>query len=126
MAVVRWTFYDPVTSETWQFNLNPKEGGSLQYEKNLTYEVTTDPDGKTLIFEGRDQPMESSFSGTILEEDHYNALLTWWQKRRQIRLTDDLNRQMWIYIKSFAPKRQRTVHYPWRHEYEVTFVIIDW
>jgi hypothetical protein len=122
----KWEFYDPVAVETYTFVINPSEGGTPKYEKKIIYEDTSAPDGRTLIFEGRDMVQELTFSGTILEEDQHDAYLLWFQKRRQIRLTDDFGRVMWIYIKSYAPDRAFSVSHPWRHKYSITATILSW
>jgi hypothetical protein len=128
MAVVRWQFFDPVGSVTYQFELNPNDGGSPSYDKRINYENTSAPDGKTLIFEGRDEVQKLEWSGVILTQAHYDAYVTWWEKRRQIKVTDDFGRQFWIYLTSFKPTRrirgQRV--YPWRHDYSITATIVSW
>lgn len=126
MPVVRWEFFDGSISETYTWEINPREGGSPQYEKNIIYENTSAPSGKTLIFEGQDRPAELEWSGVILSQAHYDTLLTWFEKRRQIRLTDDLGRVMWIYITAFLPTRKRAVGRPYKHEYTMRATILDW
>ena len=95
MAVVRWTFYDPGSNETYTFHINPNEGGSPPYKKNFMYHTTAAPDGKTLIYQGRPEIQNLEFSGVILEQGHFDAFVTWWQKQNQIRITDDLGRTFW-------------------------------
>lgn len=126
MAVTRWTFYDAVANETYQFAVNPSEGGSPQNNKSISYQSTTAPNGKTIIFEGKDQPQTLEFSGTILTQAHYQTFLDWFQKRNQILVTDDLGRQMYIYITSFEPKRERAHSYPWKHSYSMKATILSW
>jgi hypothetical protein len=124
--VVRWTFYDPVDLETYTLHLNPREGGNPQHRKRINYQNTSAPGGMTLIFEGQDEVRELTWDGVILEQAHYDALYAWWDKRRQILLTDDLGRQYWIYIISFEPKRVRAAHHPNKHEYSMKALILDW
>jgi hypothetical protein len=124
--VVRWQFYDPVATETYTFEINPNAGGSPTYKKSVNYQNTTAPDGKTLIYEGQDEVQELEWSGVILTQTHYDKYIEWWQKRRQIRLTDDLGRQYWIYLTSFVPNRVRASSRPWKHEFTATAVILDW
>jgi len=124
--VVRWLFEDTATAESYTFEVNPRAGGSPSYKKTISYQNTSAPDGKTLVFEGLDAAQEIEWEGVILQETQYDAFLTWYQKRRQIRLTDDLGRQMWIYIKSFEPKRRRGQSHPWLHDYTITAVILSW
>jgi hypothetical protein len=126
MSVVRWKFYDPLTTEEYTFDINPNTGGSRQFKKTLNYQNTAAADGKTIIFEGRDEVNQMEFSGVILEQAQYDAMVTWFGKRHQVRVTDDLSRQFWIYITSFAPTRQRLIHYPWKHEYTVQYVEVNY
>lgn len=124
--VVRWTFSDPSTLETWTFTINPREDNTPGFEKNHTYANTSAPDGKVLVFEGRDNVRRGGFSGVLLTEEHYNTLHTWWDKRNQIEVTDDLGRSHSIIIEKFLPKRRRSQRYPWAHDYEVEYVVVDW
>lgn len=123
--VVRWQFFDPVLDETLTMELNPNSGGSPSFDKTITEEATTAPDGQTIIFEGQDPPQKLEWSGVILTQTHYEAYATWYQKRRQIKLTDDLGREFWIYITSFAPKRVRKRTVPWFHEFTCRATILD-
>lgn len=123
-AVTKWTFYDG--SDTYTFEINPNEGGSPARKKTISYKSTAAPDGKTLIFEGRDQPPTIQFSGILLTEAQYDAFEEWWDKRQQVRVTDDLGREYWIYIDSFDPKRVRARSYPWKHQFSITATILDW
>lgn len=125
-VVVKWVFEDPAESQEYIFHINPNAGGSPAYRKNITQQATVAPGGKTLLFEGADSPQEFSFSGVILEEAQYNAFVEWWQKRRQIKLTDDLDREYWIYITSFEPTRVRARSHPWKHTYNASALRLDW
>lgn len=126
MAVVRWTFEDPVTSETYEFLLNPREGGTPTLEKNMVYTNTAAPDGRVLVFEGRQRHQEGEFSGTVLTEEQYDAMVYWFGKRNQIYMTDDLGRTLTIYITRFEAKRIRAATVPWKHEYTCNYVVMDW
>lgn len=124
--VVRWIFTDAVVPETYTFEINPNEGGSPTYKKNVIFKNTAAPNGKTLIFEGRDDPATFSFSGTLLSQAQYTAFQTWFLKRRQITITDDLSRSFSIYITSFDPKRVRAANNPWKHTYTCEAISLDW
>lgn len=126
MARIPWIFRDLVTNDTYQWEVNPNEGGSPIYEKSITYQNTSAPDGKTLIFEGRDQPATGTFSGVLLTEEQYDTLYTWWNKRHQVQIEDDLGRTFVIYITKFVPRRERARNYPWKHSYTVDYVILNW
>ncbi len=125
MAVVRWLFEDLVLTESYTFEINPTEGGSLAYEKSVSQSTTSAFDGKVIAFEGQDKPLSSSFTGTILTQAGYDAMVTWFNKRHQIKLTDDLEREFMIYITKFVPKRVRSALYPWKHTYQVDYIILD-
>lgn len=124
--VVRWTLYDPVSAETYTMQINPNDGGSRQYKKNVSYQNTSAQDGNTLVHEGRDEPHTLEWSGVILEQQHLEDLIGWFNKRRQVRLTDDLGRESWIYITGLSPKRVRAATRPWKHEYSCSAIVVSW
>lgn len=124
MAVTRWTIYDPVDGDEYEFEINPNAGGSPSYRKTMTFESTTA--GRTVMFEGADEIQQLEWSGVILTQNHYEKYVEWWSKRRQVMLTDDLGRQYWIYIREFTPTRVRSFQHPWKHDYNVIAVILDW
>lgn len=126
MAGPRWTFFDPSTSDTYAFEINPNTGGSPDYKRNFAYSNTAAADGKTLVFEGRKTAPTLEVSGTLLTQAQYDAFVTWWQKRNQILMTDDLGRQFWVVIENFKPTRVRAVQHPWKHTYSLSLTIIDW
>lgn len=126
--VQKWQLEDTNTGtpETYTFEVNPREGGSPPYSKNINYQSTTAPDGKTLVYEGQDEVQEIEWQGVILSQDQYNNLKYWYDKRHQVKLTDDLNREMYIYIHSFEPTRRRSTNYDWSHEYTMKATILSW
>lgn len=126
MPAWRWTVYDPVTAVTWTFPINPHAGGTPSRRKRIDSQNTSAPGGKTLLFEGQDEVQEISCDGTILDQALHDALVAWWEKRYQVQLTDDLGRVMWVYLKTFEPKRARNAERPWKHQYTITAVILDW
>lgn len=123
---VAWNFFDPATLVTYTFTVNPNEGGTPTYKKNLTSTPTAAPGGVTLRFEGADEPLMFSWSGFVLTKEQLDAYIEWFNKRRQIRLTDDLGRVHYIYITKFTPKRERAFHSPWKFSYTCEAVALDW
>lgn len=123
--VVRWTFFDPTVPETYTFPMNPTEGGTPDRTKSLQAQATAAPDGKLILFEGREEPRRIELSGTLLEQAQLDAFTTWYEKRHQIRVTDDLGRQYWVYITGFSATRNRRVHHPWHHSYKMQLTILD-
>jgi hypothetical protein len=124
---IPWHFRDLTTDpvEEYLWEVNPKEFG-FGFTKKIGYEATAAPDGRTLLYEGRDEPQKVSFSGTVLSQDQYDKMVYWFNKRHQIEIEDDLGRTFSIYITSFQPRRQRARHYPWKHTYECEAYILDW
>ena len=123
--VVKWTFFDPTVPETYTFAVNPNEGGTPERAKTVTFQATAAPDGKMLLFEGREEPRRISISGVILDQAQLNTFETWYGKRHQIRLTDDLGRQYWVYMTRFSATRNRRRSHPWHHSYNMELTIVD-
>lgn len=122
--VVRWTLYDPVLGTTLEFPINPAESFLPNREKEFSIQQTTQ--GKLIAFEGNEKPVEFNFSGTFLDEASYNFMTTWFNKRYQLRLTDDLGKQYWIYLKTFSPERKRSSNYRWAFKYSAQATVLDW
>jgi len=125
MAVVKWEFVDTESMDSYTFEINPNEGGSKEYEKKMTYLSTSAVDGKTLVFEGQPEVKTISFSGTILTQAQYDKMIEWFNKKNPIEITDDLDRTTTIYITSFKPRRQRAIHFPYKHTYVVEAVVLE-
>lgn len=126
MTVVRWIFTDLTDSTTATFEVNPNDGGTPSYEKNITQVSALAPGGKTLLFEGAKLTQNLEFSGIALTSTQLALIVTWFNKTHQIQLTDDLGRDMMIYITKFDAKRVRRASNPNYHTYTVTAVIVDW
>lgn len=124
---IAWVFRDLhlTTPEEYSWEVNPREF-DIGYRKTLQYESTSAPDGRALVYEGRDEVKRISFSGTILSEDQYNEMMHWFNKRYQLEIEDDLGRTFSIYITAFQPKRERSRSYPWKHTYSCEAIVLDW
>jgi hypothetical protein len=108
-------------------SINPNEGASPNYAKNLTKETSTAPGalGQSLIYEGADQASDFAFSGVLLTQEHYEFIQNLWMKRHLVQLTDDLGRRFVLYLETFSPKRVRSARYPWRHTFDATAVVVS-
>jgi hypothetical protein len=126
MARIAWRWEDPTEGTVQFMSLNPNEGASPTFAKQLTKERTVAPGGQAalLIYEGADQPAEFPFSGTILTQQQFEFLQNAWEKRHLLLLTDDLGRVFTLYLESFSPRRVRSASYPWRHTYDATAVVV--
>lgn len=127
MARIPWRWEDTVEGTVLFMPINPNEGASPTYQKQLTKTQTTAPgaDSRPIIFEGADAVTQFDFSGALLSEEHYNFVLNAWRKRHPIKLTDDLGRTFTIYMESFAPQRVISRIRPWKHTYQATSVIVE-
>ena len=122
----RWVFTDNVAPETYTVDVNPNEGGTPPIERSFTYSSTPGPGGPSIAFEGRDRPRKFSISGCILMESHLVAFQNWFTKEYQVKITDDLNREFWIYITDLEFERNQTRRYPWRHTFRMGYIELDW
>jgi hypothetical protein len=124
MARTAWIFEDEAASQVYEFPINPREATMPAVSKTFTPVPTTR--GRSLLFQGREQSSLITLSGTLLTEEEYLAFREWSQKDRQIKITDDLGRVYWVVIKTFTPRRVRSIEYPWRHEFTITCVVVNW
>lgn len=121
----RWTLFDPTTNETFTFASNPSEGGERSWEKNITIQSTTAPDGRTILAEGRDKPGEITWKGVVLSKAERDMFVTWFQKRTQLKRTNDYGDEDWIYITKFTPTRKHVVSRQYKAEYDVAAFVLD-
>lgn len=117
----RWVFYDAVTPETYTVPINPNEMTSPWAERKFVYRTTTaGRGGANVIYEGRADLAQWEFSGTILDADHYAALLKWSQKANSCTVTDHLGRSFKVLFAKFDPKPKQAYGKPWKHDYTMT------
>lgn len=119
----RWSFTDPVTSETYSFRANPNQA-QKQAKLTVTAQSTTASDGAALLFEGEQELAVGSFSGTVVTEAQYLQFVSWFKKRRPILLTDDLGRQSYVVLTDFDPKRAWGVRSPYKMKYTMNYTIL--
>lgn len=124
--VVRWKFFDPILDQEFVFTFNPSEVSLPSYEKNITSRQTTASDGKAILFESQANVLEIGFNGVLFEESDYDWFLTWFNKKYQVKLTDDLGNEFWCYLTSFSSDRRRSFHHDWCMDYKAKAVIVDW
>lgn len=122
--VLRWTLYDPNTSTTLTFAMNPNEGGTPPLKKTITYQATA-AGGRTLAFQGRPDVQTIDISGTVLTEEDYQFFVDWYDVQNQMLLTDDLGREFWVVVIEFTATRVRAAHHPWKHTYTLKALILD-
>jgi hypothetical protein len=119
-----WVFEDVFNEEVYELEINPDASSIPIRGKTLT-PAPKCRDGQ-VIFQGRDSVQSINFSGSILTEEQFFFMREWVRKEKQIKITDDQNRVMWVYLTSFNPTRVRSLDYPWRHTYSATGLIVSW
>lgn len=118
---VAWNFFDGTNS--YDLPVNPDAASMPGPKRNIITKPTCA--GRQVMMEGKKEVGQISFSGVILEEEHLRAFEEWALKRKQVRITDDLGRKYWIYIKTFSPSRQKNNTYEWYHTYTVNGIVMD-
>lgn len=118
---VAWKFYDG--TNTYLLPVNPNAASMPSKKRNLTYQAT--PTGGQITYEGRKTPNVLNFSGDILQESQYNSFRLWFLKRKQVRITDDLGQNFWVYLTSFSPSRQKSREYDWMMTYSAEAFVLD-
>lgn len=118
---VSWKFYDGAT--TYNLPVNPNAASTPKRKRTLTYQATAA--GNQIKYEGRSSPNIINFSGDILNEAQFRSFQVWTRKRKQVRITDDLGQNFWVYFKSFSPSRQKAQEYNWMMSYSVEAFVLD-
>lgn len=123
--VQRWKLTEYANpAETWTMPINPYEMGSIIAPKNVSAKPVLSSNGASLLFEGSREPQPWSFSGAILDYQHYEDLLRWFDKRQRVFLDDHFARRLTIYIVDFAPIPKRRRNRYWSHDYTVQAYIL--
>jgi len=118
---IAWRFFDGTVS--YVLPVNPSTASMPTKNKTITYQATCA--GKQIAYEGRSEPGRISFSGVILEEAQLRAFENWFNKRKQIQITDDLGQKFWVYLKSFSPTRRKNNDYDWLIDYSAEGTVLD-
>lgn len=121
---VGWWFRELNSDDEYEMPINPLDVQMGGVKKRFTTEYTAS--GRPLTYEGRPEVGTVSLSGTVLTELHFRTLQSWAAKKKQIQVTDDLGRRFMFLIERFEPKRRYHSHFPWRHEYSLSGIILSW
>lgn len=124
----RWVFNDPTTGAdpaTYTVPLNPdKMSSPFLAPRNLTVKTTTSVGGQPLVWEGQTPPTEWTFSGTCLDSDHLEAMITWRQKTAITTITDHFNRTWQVYWMDFQPVAAGSTQWPNKHTYTAKVLVL--
>lgn len=127
--VVRWTFFDTVTSETATVMLNPNAMSSTSQPRNMEFSMPAPGGWAGTQLRGIDlisqQPHSWTFEGVILAKAHYDMLVDWSSRLHVLQITDHLGRTFETIIQKFDPvERLPTKTKPWRADYTMTCLLL--
>ncbi len=123
--VQRWRITSLDGTESWTMPRNPSEMTSPWPTKGLTVRPTTAKDGQTLLFASRATPTEWQFSGTLVTQEHYDALFYWYNRDLRCYVYDHYDRRLRCFLTNFNAVPARSVNHPWRHTYSVNAYVFD-
>jgi len=125
-AANRWRFQDPITSETWDFPINPKTEPGTVLPRTLTSHWTTAiDDGQPIIFEGGRKAREWQLTGEVLTLTDLESLRGW-KRPYRVYVTDDLERTFVVKVKRVATQpvgASNDVEHPEHHTYTLTALL---
>lgn len=128
VGVSRWRFIDPVNNDIYYFTVNPSTNpttaGSAGRLKSIAYTTLRNADSKTLVFKKSGESRKVQITGSITSSDQLYQLETWAKKRYPVRLRDDLERELEVYVESFEPRREHKVNMPYYHTYTLTYAVV--
>lgn len=123
MSVLRWVLYDPATSESYTFRINPDEATSPRPARELSFGVSLD--GRAPGFESSAPPQDWEFGGVIRTQEQHDELLYWSRKKGKLRVTDHLGQTFEIMIRAYRPtERRKTALVPWRLRYTMQTICL--
>lgn len=125
MAVQRWVFTDPSTSETYTVPINPNQMTAPFPQRQFTTKATTAVDGKGIVYEGQVKPADWNFQGVILDSTHYGNLKDWVYNHGRIQITDHYGRIITCVLQNFNATPKRAASKPWKHEYTITAIVFS-
>jgi len=121
---MRWTISDGAATPTIiSFPINPNSGGSFTRSRNLSKDRTLT--GKPYVAIGSALPRTAEITGVILDEDSYNFLVTIFENMVQVLLTDDLERETWVFITDLELTSEPRRHSQWRHKYKMKLTEVN-
>ena len=121
---VRWVIRDTVTDESITVPVNPNKMGSPTAARTLKWSFA--PDGVLRgIDTGAERPVSWTFSGVLLDKNHYDLLLAWAQRDTVLHITDHLDRTFEVIIERYDPiERRPSGTRPWRATYTITCLLL--
>ena len=116
MTRVANQFIDPVTNETWQWDINhndetgtaSKGSGSGGLERNMTVSAPVSNTGQLIRQQAADDPLQFSWKGTALTRVQHQTFLRWYAKcnSHSIILQDFAGDRFEVIIIAYIPVRR--------------------
>lgn len=124
--MAQWTLTDNSTGSpvVLTFDWNPNEFEPPGRNTTISNDLTTAPNGQSIIFQGRDQLRRATFSGKVGTETFFNDLDTWKDKHYPLTLTDDQGQSWTILFQSWRWTRVRTANNQWRYNYTAEVIVL--
>ena len=134
MSRVPWLWYDEVEDETYAMPVNPYEdsgsngiGRLTQYTVNAArYQDDSGVDRiGNLVYYGSDDVPRHTYNGRLYTQQQVQDFMAVVAKNYPLEVTDDLDRSFQVFIENFTLDRVRSNKDPWKHEYTLTFIVIQ-
>lgn len=123
MAQWKLTDYSTGSAVDLVFAINPNKFDPGGRSSNISSELTTGPNGQTILFQGRDKVMRATFEGVVNTESFYNDLDAWKDKNYPLELTDDQGSIWTILFEEWKWTRVRRRN-PWRYDYTARVIVL--
>lgn len=125
----RWVFQaydfsDPAGVETYVLGNNPSQMDRSFGLHAITDQATTVSNGKTISWEGAPKPPLWTFSGSVLNEHDYRAMLRWGQTGQRFYITDHFGQRYLVKCVVFEVTRRRDIQRPWHHTYSMQVQVL--
>jgi hypothetical protein len=123
--MAQWTLTDFSSGapEVLTFEWNPNKFDPPGRSANITADLTTAPNGTTILFQGRDKVRKSTFEGAVGSQTFYQDLDTWKDKWYPLQLVDDQGNTWTILIEEWKWTRVKRRN-PWRFDYTAQVIVL--
>ncbi len=124
MTFVRWAMRDLETDEELHFLINPNEMETPYAPHDTTFFARSANKSNRVLRKGF-TPFEWTFSGVVLEREHYKTLRQSTHRRAKLRLIDHFQRAMIVRVIGFHPEQKapKRLAHPWRHTYTMRCLV---
>jgi len=124
--MAKWKLTDNSTGSPveYTFAINPNAFTPPGRSANLKVELTTAPNGQSIVFQGFDKNQKLSFSGLVTSQTDYNNLITWSSKRYVLTLTDDQGQTWDVLLTKWDWVRKKSALNQWRFDYSAEALVM--